>query len=309
MITPTVLIIEDTVDIAEMYRHVFTMVGFDCKLVLSGKMAEKSLDEEVPDLIILDLRLENDQVASQLLARVRGDERFDRTAIFIATGHPRLAEPLQETADLVLQKPIDIRFLTQMAIKLVSRNYYPEDDSGEVVSINLIDRKSFVKRLADNLEELENFPGHFFLLFLIRVQPIGAHGDEEFAGALQAEVRAVVIKRLLTHTRLGDTLALLDQKLYGVILYYTNQLGDAWPIANRLIDHLKTPVSLRDRRINLKISIGASVSDPQSRAEDMFRTASDALTEAKGFQEHKFILRIKNIDPKNFEEKQPSEKG
>jgi PleD family two-component response regulator len=291
MISPTAVIIEDTKDIAELYRHILTMVGFDCELIPTGMLAEKRLKEVVPDLIILDLRLEDDRVASELLSRLQGDERFERTVVFIATGHPRLAEPLQDAADLVLQKPIDIRFLTQMAIKLVSKKLSPDEDSGSVVSFNLIDRQSFTERLAANLEELKNVPQHLFLLFLIKVQLVEVEADAESDQSLQKEIRIAVQNRLLTHTRLGDALTTWDQDEFGVILYNVRQFGDAWSIADRLTHILKKPGLLQNREVELRISIGGAGSSPDTEAESMLRMASNALLEARKFEGDKMIIK------------------
>ena len=290
MSTPTAIIIEDAKDIAEIYRHILTMVGFECELIPSGKRAEKRLAEIVPDLIILDLRLEDDRVSSKLLARVRQDERFDDTVIFIATGHPRLAEPLQDSADLVLQKPIDIRFLTHMAIKLASKKTEGNVLISAPISGKLIDRQYFMERLDVNLEEVRKYPEHLFFIFLIKVQIMEFQGERERQEAAREAVNNEITTRLIMHTRLGDSLALLGADEYGVILYNIRHFGDVWSIADWLVKSLKPPVPFADGDVKLKISMGAVVSSPIADAEIMMQIASRALLQAQSSEDGKFVI-------------------
>ncbi len=294
MSSPTAIIVEDARDIAEIYRHILTMVGFECELIPSGVQAEKRLSEVVPDLIILDLRLEDDRVSGKLLAKLRRDERFDETVVFIATGHPRLAEPLQEYADLVLQKPIDIRLLTHMAIKLVSNHMEVHEDFSAPVSIKLIDRPFFMERLSVNLEEFKKYPNHLFFLFLIRVEVVDPGPGADQPKALREAVNSEITTRLIMHTRLGDSLAYLGKDEFGVILYNVRHFGDVWSIADWLLHNLAPTVTFADGEIPLKISMGAVVSSPVADVEGMVQTAAQALAEARSAEEHKFVIRSPN---------------
>lgn len=55
--TPLVLIVEDDRMIAEMYRFQLAREGFDVHLAVDGKQGLDAIRTELPDLVLLDLRM------------------------------------------------------------------------------------------------------------------------------------------------------------------------------------------------------------------------------------------------------------
>jgi two-component system, NtrC family, nitrogen regulation response regulator NtrX len=52
-----ILLVEDDVDLARLYRGVLRMAGFDALHVANGWSALRAIEEESPDLIVLDIHL------------------------------------------------------------------------------------------------------------------------------------------------------------------------------------------------------------------------------------------------------------
>jgi len=66
-----VLLVEDDVDLAELYRGVLRWSGFDAVHVIDGVSALRILDEETPDLIVVDMNLpvlNGDQLLREMAA-------------------------------------------------------------------------------------------------------------------------------------------------------------------------------------------------------------------------------------------------
>lgn len=99
------LVIEDDFDAAIIFSQALKANEFKTEIIRSGDAALERLQSIVPSIILLDLHLP--QVAgTDILSRIRADERLTKTPVIIITADPRMAEDCQETADLVLLKPV-----------------------------------------------------------------------------------------------------------------------------------------------------------------------------------------------------------
>jgi len=115
--TPFALIIEDDIDLATIFAQALRAAGFETEIVLDGAKARAKLSAKEPDVVVLDLHLPH--VSGQkLLEEIRNNERLSDTQVIIATADPRLAEQLQNQADLALVKPISFRQLRDLAQRL-----------------------------------------------------------------------------------------------------------------------------------------------------------------------------------------------
>ena len=79
-----------------------------------GAVAQKRLEEIIPDLIVLDLHIPN-VPGNILLKQIRADERLKETRVFLATADANMAEQLRDQAELVLLKPIGFAQLRELA--------------------------------------------------------------------------------------------------------------------------------------------------------------------------------------------------
>lgn len=109
------LIIEDDRMVANIYAEALRLAAYEPMIIGNGRDALTHLENNTPDLILLDLHLPEVQGAD-ILERMQAEDRFGQTLIFITTADPLLGEQFREQVDLVLLKPISftqLRDLTQ----------------------------------------------------------------------------------------------------------------------------------------------------------------------------------------------------
>lgn len=111
------LIIEDDSDLAIIFAKALQEAGFETQVVRAGDTAVMWLSSTTPDVVVLDLHLPRVS-GEEVLQQIRADGRLDGTKVIIATADPRLAENLQDQADLVLLKPIGFGQLRDLATRL-----------------------------------------------------------------------------------------------------------------------------------------------------------------------------------------------
>jgi CheY-like chemotaxis protein len=111
------LIVEDETDLAIIFSKALQEAGFETQIVRAGDTALMWLTSTTPQIVVLDLHLP--RVSGQeVLDQIRADERLSATKVIIATADPRMAETLQDRADLVLLKPIGFSQLRDLAARL-----------------------------------------------------------------------------------------------------------------------------------------------------------------------------------------------
>ena len=113
------LIIEDAADLAVIFAEAVRAAGFRPEIIRTGDAALERLAVIVPDIVVLDLHLPH-VAGTTILQRIRSDARLVQTKVIIATADPRMAEPFDGAADLVLLKPISFSQLRDLAARLRS---------------------------------------------------------------------------------------------------------------------------------------------------------------------------------------------
>jgi two-component system cell cycle response regulator DivK len=111
------LIVEDETDLAIIFSKALQEAGFETQIVRAGDTALMWLSSTTPQIVVLDLHLPRVS-GEEVLQQIRADDRLEETKVIIATADPRLAETLQDKADLVLLKPIGFSQLRDLASRL-----------------------------------------------------------------------------------------------------------------------------------------------------------------------------------------------
>lgn len=111
------LIVEDETDLAIIFSKALQEAGFETQIVRAGDTALMWLSSTTPQVVVLDLHLPRVS-GEEVLEQIRADERLTTTKVIIATADPRMAETLQDSADLVLLKPIGFSQLRDLAARL-----------------------------------------------------------------------------------------------------------------------------------------------------------------------------------------------
>ena len=117
MDNPLALVIEDNGDISFIIARVLEAAGFETQIACSGDDALTRLSSIAPDVVILDLNLPRVEGA-EVLRQIRADPRLSHTHVVVSTAHLHLPKHIEDMADSVLTKPIDLDQLGQMATRL-----------------------------------------------------------------------------------------------------------------------------------------------------------------------------------------------
>jgi DNA-binding response OmpR family regulator len=110
---PTILVVEDDVDVADMLNAYFRVQGYDVVAVNWGEDAVKVCRTSRPDLIILDIRLP-DIDGYEVARRLRSSRRTEDIPIIFLTEKRERSDRLQGLeigADDYITKPFDIQEL------------------------------------------------------------------------------------------------------------------------------------------------------------------------------------------------------
>ena len=111
------LVIEDDVDLSEIFARALQKAGFDVESILDGRTAQARLKETVPNVIVLDMHLPYVDGPS-LLKQIRADERLSKVRIIIATADSNQAEFYRNMATIVMVKPITFSQLRDISARL-----------------------------------------------------------------------------------------------------------------------------------------------------------------------------------------------
>jgi len=113
------IIIEDEVDLADIFSEALKSAGFETEAITSGDLAQSRLKEVIPNIIILDLHLPGGVDGISLLKQIRDDPRLVKTLVIVATADHNITSFLPRKPDLVLLKPISFNQLRDLVTRLV----------------------------------------------------------------------------------------------------------------------------------------------------------------------------------------------
>ncbi len=114
------LVIEDDADLSEIFTKALDAAGFEVETILDGAIAQRRLQETVPNVIVLDMHLPHVDGAT-LLKQIHADERLSKARIIIATADNVQAEFYRDMATIVMVKPISFSQLRDISARLKGR--------------------------------------------------------------------------------------------------------------------------------------------------------------------------------------------
>ena len=117
---PAGLVIEDDINLAEIFSQALSMAGYTPKIIHNGQKALEHLENEIPHLIILDLNLPEVN-GEAILSHLQQDDRFEETVVIVATANGTWGDMLHERANLVLEKPISFMQLTNICQRFLAQ--------------------------------------------------------------------------------------------------------------------------------------------------------------------------------------------
>lgn len=111
-----VLVVEDDPESLQMMGALLSLWGYEPRLVPAGPAALQAVEEETPDVVLLDLGLpgmDGFEVARRLRSRPGGDDLFI-AAVTAYRGDEHKRQAREAGFDRYLMKPVDIDTLRQL---------------------------------------------------------------------------------------------------------------------------------------------------------------------------------------------------
>ena len=147
----------------------------------------------------------------------------------------------------------------------------------------LPNRTLLVDRVGQALSRLKRRPDYRFGLALLSVDHFEAI-KESFGQAYCDLMIAAVANRLLAGTRPSDSIAVIGENLFGLLIDDVRDSLAANATIERLKDELRKPLQLEQEEFVTTLSAGITMSyTSYPSAEDMLRDATVALNKAKDF--------------------------
>lgn len=118
MTAPFALVIEDDVELSQIFQTALQDAGSHTQAFSNAHEAQARLLFTTPQLILLDLHLP-DLSADLLLRQLRGRKRLANVAVLVVTGDSAAAQRYQSQGQQVLLKPLGYEAIRVMAQQLL----------------------------------------------------------------------------------------------------------------------------------------------------------------------------------------------
>lgn len=114
-----ILLVDDEVAVLLTLKAVLEINGFDVDTAASGREGKLRLRSHQYDMVISDMRMENDQAGAAVIAAARSAEY--QPAVALLTAYPLAEEDWQEMGvDRMLVKPMHTRLLLEQIDRLMA---------------------------------------------------------------------------------------------------------------------------------------------------------------------------------------------
>lgn len=113
-----ILVVEDDATLAAMYRNAFRLAGFQVETAGNGVTALWSIEQSVPDVIVLDLHLPGIR-GEVILREIAARPDLCHIPVIVVTGSD--AQLVVAQAKAILRKPVDVSRL----VSVVERHLEP----------------------------------------------------------------------------------------------------------------------------------------------------------------------------------------
>lgn len=273
------IIVEDDKDTATLFGHILNFVGFETEIMGEGNKALNRLAETEPVLVLLDLQLSSDVSGVDVLDYILDDPRLAETRVIIVTGHPHMAETVQDKVDLVLVKPISAPQLAS----LVSRMCPQEIGEQFLVNIShdaltgLPNRAKFKDRLTHAIARSQLIPEFRFAVVVLNVMNVDLIRGHLGYGA-RDELLIGFVQRIEKRLRQIDTLSRLGENEFAVLLENISRIGDVSLVTKRILQELSSPVQIEGLDFEIEVDIGVVYStQPYKTAEEFIHAAEMIL--------------------------------
>ena len=272
-----VLIIDDDKDIASFFSTVLNLIGLECEAVLNAKEAFARLAGTVPDLILLDLRLGPEIGGEDILYQIRSNPRFDNTRVVVITAYPSIASMVNNLADLVLIKPVEIEQLKTLVTRIGSMELNPRRSPFRDPVTQLFNKDFFITRLELAFERARRRPDFLFAAIILQLRLQGKEDNQIKPEAWISILRGVA-DRLRRRLRPMDAIAIFSNQKFATLHEELKSPDDLNVILNRLRDTLSEPFNFEGEIYKLTARFGKAIYDEQFKGPvDFLKSAEYSL--------------------------------
>lgn len=165
MSNPSILVVEDDPDIAELLRFNLDEEGYKIELVARGKDALDHLRSRVPDLVILDLMLP-DLSGLDICKRIRSSKDNSQTPVLMLTAKGEEIDRVvgfEVGADDYVTKPFSVRELL-LRVRALLRRSDPQPPTRQQLKAGELELDTVGQRARVGGEELKLTTTEFKLL-------------------------------------------------------------------------------------------------------------------------------------------------
>jgi len=277
-----VLIIDDDIDIANLFSMVLSLVGYDCEIAGSAKEALARLANRDPDLVLLDMRLGTELGGADILYQIRSNPRLKNTRVIVITGYPSMAEPITDLADLTLYKPVDVEQLKTLAARIGSDVDKPKAAYFRDPLTGLYNEDFFNTRLSHAVERARRRSDFIFAVCVFSVY-VKESEDSLVGPEIFDQILRDVARSLMQNLRPTDTIARLSRNRFASLHEELNNPEDVVLIANRIRTILTPSFRLGERSYLLEFQLGKAVrSDYYEKPEEIMALAEMNMKDSAG---------------------------
>ncbi len=115
---PRVLVVEDDLELCEIYAELLTEDGLHCDIINDGQIALDWLDQYTPDAILLDMHLPNVS-GIEILQYIHRCNRLHAIPVMAITADANVAALVQNQVEIVLLKPASLSQVASLARRLL----------------------------------------------------------------------------------------------------------------------------------------------------------------------------------------------
>ncbi|RJQ46706.1 MAG: response regulator [Gaiellales bacterium] len=122
--TYRVMVVDDNDDVRRLLRKVLEAAGHEVVEVADGEGAISRVEESVPDLVLMDIRLPGGMDGLETTSRLKEDPRLKRVPIIALTASVMERDRQQAVAagcSGFIGKPVDVATLPDLVKKFIAR--------------------------------------------------------------------------------------------------------------------------------------------------------------------------------------------
>lgn len=274
-----VLIIDDSRQLAQAYQMILSNIGFECELAHSAKDAFARLASQVPNLILLDLRLGHEIGGEDILHQIRSNPRFDSTRVIVITAYPEVAKLVNTLADLVLLKPVDIDQLITFSERIGSFEIRPKPFPFRDPITQLFNKDFFHTQLDYAFARCRRRIEFLFAVILLQINVKGTP-EAQILPDTWASLMQEIAGRLRSQMRTTDTVARFGAWEFAILAEELKHPEDIDVIVQRITGSIGEPIQIGNELYQFTTRSGAVIHIPSYKnPEDMIEAASQVLQE------------------------------